>query len=237
MDDPINAIMESASVDLAKMRYLACEAKCLEALRLARDAGRWGDYARILMPLQEARRQRRMIAADGLIRLGSGSLPGDVSDWLHESPASCILLTRPHGQREAISLVQQSRLNRMHVEVLLVDGFVSDDVWRLMSYSGPPVIVEVEAPLMAWRDVWMNRHIRRGGKSREPHVDAKGRPPSGWFIDATEKLGDGALASVNQPIGSVERVAELERCLDVVTDHEILHQRLFDAAMAVGKST
>ena len=67
----VDAIMEDASQALSRMDYLSCETFCLKALSLARRAKRWPVYARILLPLQETRRQRRMIAAAGVIRLGS----------------------------------------------------------------------------------------------------------------------------------------------------------------------
>src|SRR5690606_32298089 len=74
MTQLINDIMERASQSLATMDYLASERDCLEALALARSQQDWRLYAAIILPLQECRRQRRMIAADGWVMLGSSSL-------------------------------------------------------------------------------------------------------------------------------------------------------------------
>jgi len=66
----LDALMEDASRALAEMDYLTCESLCLKALAAAREDGNWAYYKRILLPLQEVRRQRRMIAADGDVVLG-----------------------------------------------------------------------------------------------------------------------------------------------------------------------
>ena len=67
----IDQIMEQASDALAGMAYLRCEKLCLEAMRLAREAKGFDTLGRIVLPLQEARRQRRQTAVEaGLHVLG-----------------------------------------------------------------------------------------------------------------------------------------------------------------------
>ena len=56
----LNPIMEAASKSLAQMDYLACEDGCLRALLFAREQRDWPYYARILLPLQEARRRETL---------------------------------------------------------------------------------------------------------------------------------------------------------------------------------
>ncbi len=101
MADDLNAIMERASVALQAMDYATCEAACLEALRVARHGRQWADYARVLLPLQEARRQRRMNAADGTFRLGTGDLAGGPDSWLAALAPGCIVVTPPHDRADA----------------------------------------------------------------------------------------------------------------------------------------
>ncbi|MHC4996015.1 MAG: hypothetical protein ACYTGQ_13285, partial [Planctomycetota bacterium] len=60
----IDTLMEEASEALAHTDYFRCEKRCLQALALARDDNDYERYARILLPLQEARRLRRQAAAD-----------------------------------------------------------------------------------------------------------------------------------------------------------------------------
>ena len=117
----LDAMMEAASQALARMDYLVCESHCLDALAIARQRQDWPYYARILMPLQEARRQRRMIAAEGVIRLGTANLDGDPSAWLEQMRvgptqaeiAGCIVLTQPHGADDARRLAQTVRQQRV----------------------------------------------------------------------------------------------------------------------------
>ena len=66
----LDDVMQQASQKLAEMDYFAAEALCLDGLRLARQTAYWNAYARVLLPLQECRRQRRLTAADTAVHLG-----------------------------------------------------------------------------------------------------------------------------------------------------------------------
>lgn len=223
MPAAINDIMEQASVSLVKMDYLTCEALCLEALGAARAQRDWPYYARILLPLQEARRQRRMIAAEGRLRLGTATLTGTTEDWLRAPNAGCIVVTQPHTADTARALDRAARDQRLHVEVLFADNASSDDTWTLRSFRGPAVSCTVAAPPAVWRD----RDLTQ--RTTQP---INTRTPADWFIDATESLGDAALASL-APAVPEQLLPLLESCLDVVTDHEIIHQRLGSTARAL----
>ncbi|MEZ6191169.1 MAG: hypothetical protein R3C45_07735 [Phycisphaerales bacterium] len=205
--EQLDAIMEKASRALADMDYLTCEALCLDALTEAKRADRYGYYARVLLPLQEARRQRRMIAAAGDIQLGSGQgfEPGA---WLENRVAGCVALTSPHKASDALAIHQQARQNKQFVEVLFADNELEAAEWTLRSYDGPTVSCAIDAP--------------------PPDMDS-----SQWFIEATERLGDAALTGVDSKLTGKALVDELESRLRVFPDHELLHQRLADAAKAV----
>lgn len=229
MPAELDDIMEQASVALAKMEYLTCESLCINALAKARGAGSWVYYARILLPLQEARRQRRMIAADGVIRLGTATLTGQPPDWLRDSRAGCIVVTHPHTANTAHALDTAARAQRLYVEVLFADNAIDAPTWTLRSFRGPRVACDVAAPPREWLDRW----IIPGGSA----APRGARTPADWFIDATEAIGDAALAQLPPTLSPSERLAALEACLDVVTDHEIIHQRLGDAARSMSLST
>lgn len=226
--------MERASAALAGMDYLECEALCLQALALTRDQQRWADYARILMPLQESRRQRRIIAADGVIRLGTARLTTPTENWLrHLQAAGCIVVTQPHTAEDAHVLEGESKRLRQHVEVLFADNTSDAPMWRLRSFAGPSVSCVMPAPPEAWLEQWLAPGER---PEPEPETDVELDPattPADWFIDATEALGDAAMEHVTASPGDPRRIEQLEQMLRVVTDHEILHQRLGDAARAM----
>ena len=238
----LDAVMESASQALVCMDYLHCEELCLNALAIARRIGDWPSYGRVLMPLQEARRQRRMIAAEGVIRLGSASLNGEPPAWLEQMGSGCLVLTRPHTVDHAIRLVQLACKQRQYVEAIFADGDVTDKFWLLRSFTGSAVNCTVAAPADDCRDRWLTSDATEPASTQH-----HGRPADGcasdepdphslasdWFFNSCEALGDAALVHVTAALGSVERITQLKQCLDAVTDHEILHQRLGDAARAV----
>ncbi|MEX0654132.1 MAG: hypothetical protein WD534_00040 [Phycisphaeraceae bacterium] len=236
MDEQLDQLMERASQALVRMDYLTCEALCLEALTKARQQAAWAYYARILLPLQEARRQRRMIAAEGVIRLGTGGLEGSPDDWLNARQAgACIVVTPPHTADHARALDDAARQARRHVEVLYADTTDTDgagDTWAVQSFRGPAVRTDVPAPPRSWRDQWLAGDAGPAGDSGDARM-ASAATPADWFLDAAEQLGDAALAQVSADAPPAERLAELEQRLDVVSDHEILHQRLGDAARAM----
>lgn len=229
MPAELDDIMEQASVALAKMEYLTCESLCLTALSRARGVGDWGYYARILLPLQEARRQRRMIAAEGAIRLGTTTLTGQPADWLRDARTGCIVVTHPHKADTAHALDAAAREQRLYVEVLFADNAIDAPKWVLRSFRSPRIACEIAAPPKEWLDRW----LAPGGGG----VPRGARTPADWFIDATEAIGDAALAQLPPTLSPSERLAALEACLDVVTDHEIIHQRLGDAARFMNLNT
>lgn len=195
MPDSLDSTMQQASEALARMDYLTCEALCLEALASARSSEQWSYYARILMPLQECRRQRRMIACDA----GVFTDTTDVAEGV-------IVFTPPHTAESVDEVDRAMRQSRRHVEVLFVSD-TSDTEWTVRAHRGAGVAVAVTSP---------------------PNpIDVA------WFLRASEALGDAAIAQVQAPLGSSERVIQLEKMLNAVTDHEKLHQRLGDAARAM----
>lgn len=227
MAQDLDEIMQEASKALARMDYLTCESLCLRALAQARASGDWAYYARVLMPLQEARRQRRMIAAEGVIRLGTASLQTPSDGWIAQVQTGCIALTRPHTADDARRLHDAVRAGRQHAEVLLVDSPTDADMWRLRSFQGPEVACDFAAPPVGWRDRWLSTGDAPTAESGDQGIKAPATPAD-WFLDACEALGDAALATV--PAGRRDDVEALEPLLNVAPDHEILHQTLANAA-------
>jgi len=221
MTATLDQIMETASEALVKMDYLKCESLCLQALGAARERGDWNYYARILLPLQEARRQRRIIAAEGEVRLGTTELDADLRRRLVTLSAGSVVLTRPCAAEEAHAMMEHLRSQQAYVEVLFADNEASDSTWVLRSFAGPVVSCVVKSPPKEW----INRWLAPGDVAATPG----GKTPGDWVIDATESLGDAALKHADNTKGAA-RVEALEACLKVVTDHEIIHQRLAEAA-------
>jgi hypothetical protein len=218
MSQTLDQIMEDASRRLVEMDYLASETLCLEGLRRARADRDWVAYGRVLMPLQECRRQRRMIAAEASVQLGTAE---GITESLESLPAGCVVVTFPLSMGDASRLAEQAASRRRHVEVLWCRD-ADDDLWTLETFDGAQISCRMPAPAEDLR----NRSIT--AEQPDPL-----RRAGHWFIAASEALGDAALAAVEAPLGTLDRVEQLERMVQAVGDHEILHQRLGDAARAL----
>ena len=236
MPATLDHIMEDASAALARMDYLACESLCLEALGAARGRGDWAYYSRILLPLQEARRQRRMIAAEGTVRLGTTAMNSADEARMASLETGCLVLTHPLTHDAARDLNRRATANRRFIEVLFADNAADAPHWTLRSFDGPGVTCVVQAPPQSWLNVWIQPRPGPGSRS-DPAIDVvtpvNGKTPADWFIDATEALGDAALPQLAAGRAGLAEIEALESCLHVVTDHEIIHQRLAAAARAM----
>ncbi len=119
----IDRIMEQASQALVDTDYLTCERLCESALGMARQANDFDRYARVLLPLQEARRQRRQVASDGGACVFTGEHKQEVGIILKRQPAGCVLLTDPpYTAEDAAAIRAAARDNEQMVEVLLLDS-------------------------------------------------------------------------------------------------------------------
>lgn len=217
----LDEMMETASQALAELDYARCEALCVEALGQAKRSGDWVMYGRVLLPLQEARRQKRQAAIDGLILLGTPSADAPAIELITDPRCGCVVLTRPYTAENAAKVDAAARDAHRSVEVLYADNTPDASAWRIHSFEGPGVTAELPAPDASWVGRWI-----------DPQA-LKPPTPAHWFMRASEALGDAALAQIDAPLGSAERVDRLEAALRAAGDHEILHQRLAEAAKAL----
>ena len=230
MPRTLDHIMEDASTALVKMEYLTCEALCLEALVEARRRGEWEYYARVLLPLQEVRRQRRIIAAEGVIALGVNATDPSIRTKIESLTSACIVLIKPSTVADAIALTARARQERKYLEVLFADNDVADKTWTIRAFAGSAVSCNLPTP----PHQWIGRFFHPG--EVKVTADTSTDTPGAWFVHATECLGDAALAAVSPKLTGAAKVAALEHCLEVITDHEIIHQRLADAARALSRA-
>ncbi|QQE12401.1 hypothetical protein JD969_02695 [Planctomycetota bacterium] len=224
MPNNLDQTMEQASQALAQTDYLLAESLCLEALAAAKQAEDWNYYARILLPLQEARRQRRIIAADGIIQLGTTKYHGPhLQEWLTQNNAGCIIITSPCKEQDAADLLAQARNQKLHVEVLYAQ--VDDDNWTIRIPNYPSIEFTTPAPPPAW----CNKPIPAAMIPESGHsIYANG--PAGLFLYICEQLGNVAIDSLPSDLNHTDRIQALEQHLHAIGDHEFLHQQLTTAA-------
>jgi hypothetical protein len=119
MPHSIDNLMQQASRKLASMEYLDAERLCLAALAEAKAAGDFDRYARIVMPLQESRRQRRQIAADAGVFVLAGERLSAV-DVLRRHPRGCLLMIDPPYTIEDVRAIRRlASEQKRHVEAIL----------------------------------------------------------------------------------------------------------------------
>ena len=217
----LDDVMETASQALAEMDYARCEALCVEALGKARDAQEWVMYQRILLPLQEARRQRRQSALDGPILLGTPNKNDDASQPFDDITQGCVVLTWPYTASDAQAINSKLHQSADPIELLFADNATDAETWRITGMAGPGLSIDLLAPKPEWIGRWVEP------SSITPPT------PNHWFMQASEALGNAAIAAIDAMLGTLDYLKALEDALACVNDHEILHQRLAAAAKAL----
>ncbi|WP_432797310.1 hypothetical protein [Poriferisphaera sp. WC338] len=234
MQQKLDDMMEQASTLLMQGDYPDSEQMCEQALTLARESKDWDYYARILLPLQEVRRQRRMTAADGEVVLGTTSNNlNRLEAWAEQAKAGCIMVSGEVKREGAHQLLKYTRDRKLNVEVLFGEHDQTNNSWNLWSVGeiDAKVHCRVDELPGAWQERrWTSLDVPEEGTSKYANA------PAGWFLYACEQLGDAAIAQTQEPMGTPQRVLELEKYLHEVGDHEKLHEALAEAARAAAKS-
>ena len=193
--EKIDAQMEKASEALVKGDYFACEAEASRALELAFASQDWERLGRILMPLEEARRQKRLEAAD----CGAVHVMSDPEALLSlESVApGCWLL-----------------------EPMIVAAHAREFRARADSERSAVLVItrEPETQLKEWPIAVLGPVVVRTRVSPPDELTPE------WFLAAAESLGEEAIDSVDTEIDAEARISRLLDRLLALRDHDELHQ-------------
>jgi hypothetical protein len=212
----IDELMDRASASLVSMRYFEAERHSLKALSLAHRALDFERMTRITLPLQEARRQKAQLAAD----IGAVTVFDDPYGRL--SAPGLYLVQPPCIAIEARNMVYDADHRQIPVHVLTREPLTSIGNWPIVAVNGE-VSVRVQHP-----PPWPLERVQES-----PTRDrAPGSPDVAWFLNASEALGDAAIAQVNPEDHPHFRVEDLLEFLDCHPLHEKLHQALADACRA-----
>ncbi|MBL8763435.1 MAG: hypothetical protein JNM07_04115 [Phycisphaerae bacterium] len=225
----IDALMERASNELVGRRYAEAEELALEALRMAHADSDFERMARILLPLQEARRQLRDLAFDsGAVRSVNGELP-----LQEDLRTGCYLIEPPRVGVDGRVLRERAARARVPVIVVVREPVTRDGLWPLVAVG--PATVRVKVPLPptpAPKRASPSKSratVRRVAVAPKRTPDAAPLPVPAWFLLANEALGDAAIAQVNPALEPRARVEAFYARLAAHPDHEKLHQRLAEA--------
>lgn len=228
----IDALMEQASAALVKRKYFECEQFAAAALRKAQALQEYDRMARLLLPLQEARRMKRDMALDsGRAFMVMSELPQGKA-----LVAGCYLVAPPRVGVDGRALREYADQQEIPVLVLVREPTTRDGLWPIVSV-GPVTVRTKVMPAKPGKAPTTKK--KTGKKSAQNAEDvateiaeASGipAPPTiEWFLETCEALGDAAIASVADSLPAANRVDMLFERLEALPDHEKLHQRLADA--------
>lgn len=138
----IDEMMERASEALQATRIFECERLCLDALRIAHRGQDYERMARVLLPLQEARRLKRQRAADA----------GRIVQ--HESPdqatsiePGCVLMHPPRCVgADGRALRERADKEETPLIVVVREPETSEGLWPIVAVGPATVRIRVEPP-------------------------------------------------------------------------------------------
>ncbi len=218
--NPIDRLMERASRALEKTQYFEAERFCKDALRRAHEAADFERLARICMPLQEARRQKRQLAVDsGLIVVFTD--PRQLRGVGHDIMPGCYLFQPPLLGVDARNFRDEADSLNVPVLVLCREPLTKDLKWPVVGVGQVSVRTRVDPPVPLTRE---EKNVTKDAYVGNP------LPTTRWFEAAAEAMGDWAIARLKFDEPAAWRVDDLMNYLDAHPDHEKLHQRLEEAA-------
>ena len=195
----IDSLMEDASQALAHTDYFRAERTADEALTLARQAKDFGRMARIIMPLQEARRLRLQQALD----VGAVTVVHEPIDEEMNIQPGCYVVQPPRVGVEARRFRLLALQRDIPVAVVCREPLTRLGLCPVVALSaGATVRTQIKAP------------------------DDPEHPDPTWFVSALEELGDFAIESLDPALTTLKRLDALMNRLDAIPEHERLHQAL-----------
>ncbi len=194
----IDDLMQKAQAALKSARWFESERLAQRALELSHQVGDFGRMSRIIMPLQESRRQRMQMAMESTqVKWIEGEIGEDhrVGPGLH-------MMQPPLVGADA----RRVRLTAMRREV------------PALVLCREPTTQLGKVPIVAIGLMTIRARIDA------PEKPAK--PTKKWFLQALEQLGDAAIEMIDTGMDAVRQVDVAVSLLDSLPDHEGLHTTL-----------
>ena len=206
----IDELMEKASDALRRTAYFEAERLSMRALGMARQLADFERIHRIVMPLQESRRQRLQLAFDS---------PEPVQ-IVHE-PFSEQTKFRP-GCYLVVPPLVGADARRLRLKLL------SDEVPAAVLCAEPLTGTGL-LPIVAIGNTTIRTKIRPPKVLDTPDIE--------WFAAAMEALGDWAISMADPALSGTKLLDTYLDMLDSHPDHENLHLALLEVARDLAHST
>jgi hypothetical protein len=218
-ESQIDRLMDRASKALEATKYFEAERHAAAALRRAHGASDFERMARIVLPLQEARRQKHQLAADS----GRCFLFRRLADMQTDAiEPGCYLFQPPLIGMDARTYREAADSQEVPVIVMTREPMTRECKWPVVAVNGTvSVRTRVDTP-------WKLERVEKSITKDAVDGVAFGAPPVAWFESASELLGDAAIVRLRPEDPAAWKVDDLIGFLDCQPDHEKLHQRLAD---------
>ena len=230
----LQALCERGQGELMRTDYLRAEATLVEAERIATRLEDYDTLARLYMPLQEARRQRRQTCGEGIVRLdllarGPDDTP-DAKQIVDRYPRGQLLVAGWGTIRPAVELRQLQAERALYVETFLAAVYPTDTgravvIVPLADIPVPPMpaapvtLDALRATVPAYCLVLDERDLpageRRGTWETYAHVMAL------W-----ERLHTPYLQAADAGSRPLNKIDGYRRTIEVDYACELAHQRL-----------
>ena len=214
--DGIDRLMSEATEALEAGQYIDCELAADDALHRAWKHNAYDLMARIILPLMESRRQRRLQAVDAkhIVEIEHGeALPGgDEEDGERsdetEPVEPGIYLIQPPGVGADARLIRVSALEqRVPVFALAIEPKTQMGLLPVAVVGPSAVRAQLKPP-------------------------AKKKFNAAWCLEAIDVLTEAALMQIDTTRPLAKQVDLLMDVLDALPESERLHQALADTAQA-----
>jgi hypothetical protein len=195
----VDDLMDKAAKAMARAAWFEAERLTHRAVHMARQAGDFNTMASIVLPLQEARRQRYQLAlACGVVTRWTEPITEETA-----AQAGCYLIEPPQVGADARRLRLGALQHDVPAAVLCREPAMRVGLWPIVAVSASFSI-----------------------RTRVDPPDDPQRPDLRWFTGAMEALGDEAIAEIDPVMELTRRIDAILGRLDAVPEHEKLHQLL-----------
>jgi hypothetical protein len=233
---PLQDLCAAGQQKLMQMQYLQAEQTLMQAEQMALGASDYDTLARLYMPLQECRRQRRQRCGEGVVRLDLVAAgPAD------QIAAEHVVKNYPHGQllvagwgtiQPAIDVRALQRRHELYVETFLAAAYpigagraiaiVPTEEVRLPEPS-PRSIDELIRLLPAHSIVLSDAELPAGARKGDTATFAE-------VMKLWEQLHAPFLAAAAMTADPLQKIAAFRKAIQVDYACELAHQNLSDIA-------
>ncbi|HEY7087719.1 MAG TPA: hypothetical protein VH518_06485 [Tepidisphaeraceae bacterium] len=235
----LQQLCEEGQQQLMRMEYLPSEATLVEAEKIALSLNDYDTLARLYMPLQESRRQRRQRCGEGIVCLDLiSSGPDDRVDGRHviENFSHGQLLVAGWGTIDpAMKVRELAAKHQMYVETFLAAAYPvgagrAVAIVPLAEVKLPPpeprsideLIKLVPAHSIVLSESELPEGSRRGNAETYAHVMAM------W-----ERLHSPFLAAADSTADAIQKMEGYRKTIRVDYACELAHQKLSDVARRI----